>query len=104
MLREAEGEPQVILIATGSEIALAMGAADTLAADGVAVRVVSMPCAELFADQDPGYQERVLPAAVSGRVVIEAGATATWWRYAGAAGRVIGIDRFGESAPAGELF
>jgi transketolase len=104
VLREAEGEPQVLLIATGSEVALAMGAADELAADGVAVRVVSMPCAELFAAQDPGYQEQVLPAAVGARVVIEAGATATWWRYAGTAGRIIGIDRFGESAPAGELF
>ena len=104
VLREADGKPQLILIATGSEVALAMSAADKLAADGVAVRVVSMPCVELFADQDPGYQEQVLPSSVSARVVIEAGATATWWRYAGSAGRVIGIDRFGESAPAGELF
>jgi transketolase len=104
VLREADGEPQLILIATGSEVALAMSAADKLAADGVAVRVVSMPCVELFANQDPGYQEQVLPPSVSARVVIEAGATATWWRYAGSAGRVIGIDRFGESAPAGELF
>jgi transketolase len=104
VLREADGEPQIILIATGSEVALAMGAANKLSADGVAVRVVSMPCVELFAEQDSGYQEQVLPSSVSARVVIEAGATATWWRYAGSNGRVIGIDRFGESAPAGELF
>jgi len=104
VLREAEGDPRLILVATGSEVGLAMAAAEQLAADGVAVRVVSMPCAELFAAQDPGYQEQVLPAAVTARVIIEAGASGTWWRYAGSAGRVIGIDRFGISAPAEELF
>jgi transketolase len=104
VLKETAGEPQIILIATGSEVALAMSAADVLAADGVAVRVVSMPCVDLFQAQDAAYREQVLPAAVTARVVIEAGVTESWWRYAGPAGRVIGLDRFGESAPANELF
>ncbi len=104
VLSESGGEPQIILIATGSEVALAVSAADVLAADGVAVRVVSMPCVDLFQAQDTAYREQVLPAAVTARVVIEAGVTETWWRYAGPAGRVVGLDRFGESAPANELF
>jgi len=104
VLRDADAEPQVILIATGSEVALAISAADVLAGDGIAVRVVSMPCVELFEAQEPSYREHVLPASVTARVVIEAGVTETWWRYAGPAGRVIGLDRFGESAPANELF
>ena len=104
VLKETAGEPQIILIATGSEVALAMSAADALAADGVAVRAVSMPCVDLFQAQDAAYREQVLPAAVTARVVIEAGVTESWWRYAGPAGRVIGLDRFGESAPANELF
>jgi transketolase len=104
VLKESGGEPQIILIATGSEVALAVSAADVLAADGVAVRVVSMPCVDLFQTQDAAYREQVLPAATTARVVIEAGVTETWWRYAGSAGRVIGLDRFGESAPANELF
>jgi transketolase len=68
------------------------------------VRVVSMPCVEAFDAQDADYRELVLPAAVTARVVIEAGVTETWWRFAGPAGRVIGINRFGESAPAPQLF
>ena len=104
VLREADGTPDLILIATGSELGLAMEAADVLAADGHAVRVVSMPCTDLFDAQDETYREAVLPAAIGARVVIEAGVTENWWRYAGASGRIIGIDRFGESAPAGELF
>ena len=104
VLRDSDVDPQIILIATGSEVALAMSAADVLAGDGIAVRVVSMPCVELFEAQDEAFREKVLPAAVTARVVIEAGVTATWWRYAGPAGRVIGLDRFGESAPADELF
>jgi transketolase len=104
VLRDAEGTPQIILIATGSEVALAMSAAEILASEGVAVRVVSMPCVELFDAQEESYREQVLPSSVSARVVIEAGVTETWWRFAGQAGRVIGLDRFGESAPAGELF
>jgi transketolase len=104
VLSDCDGQPQVVLIATGSEVALAMSAAEALAADGVAVRVVSMPCVEVFQSQDDNYREGVLPAAVAARVVIEAGVTETWWRIAGPQGRVIGIDRYGESAPAGQLF
>ena len=104
VLKDSSEEPQIILIATGSEVALAVSAADVLAAEGIAVRVVSMPCVDLFQAQDAAYREQVLPAAVTARVVIEAGVTETWWRYAGTAGRVIGLDRFGESAPANKLF
>jgi len=104
VLKDSGGELQIILIATGSEVALAMSAADVLAADGVAVRVVSMPCTDLFDAQGADYREQVLPAAVTARVAIEAGVTEGWWRYVGAQGRVIGLDRFGESAPANELF
>ena len=104
VLRDADGLPQVILIATGSEVALAVAAAEALAAEGTRARVVSMPCTDLFDGQDEAYREQVLPARVTARVVIEAGVTETWWRYAGVGGRVIGLDRFGESAPANELF
>ena len=104
VLRDSSGEPDAILIATGSEVALAMAAAERLAADDIDARVVSMPCAEVFEEQDADYRDAVLPPGVTARVVVEAGATGTWWRYAGAAGAIIGIDRFGESAPAGELF
>ncbi len=104
VLHETDGQPDVILIATGSEVALAMSSAEVLADDGIHARVVSMPCARVFDAQDAEYREQVLPAEVTARVVIEAGATETWWRFAGSNGRVIGIDRFGMSAPAGELF
>jgi transketolase len=104
VLRDTDATPDVILIATGSEVALATDAAAALAGEGIAARVVSMPCTDLFDAQDAAYREQVLPAAVSARVVIEAGVTETWWRYAGSGGRVIGLDRFGESAPADELF
>ena len=104
VLKDCDGSPQIVLVATGSEVALAVSAADVLRADGVAVRVVSMPCVEVFEAQDDGYREQVLPAGVTARVVIEAGVTDTWWRVAGPGGRVIGLDRFGESAPAAELF
>jgi transketolase len=103
-LRHCDGTPDILLIATGSEVALAVGAAEKLSADGISARVVSMPCTSVFDAQDDDYREQVLPASVSARVVVEAGVTENWWRYAGPAGRVIGIDRFGESAPAGELF
>ncbi len=104
VLRDCEGAAQILLVATGSEVELAMSAADALSADGVAVRVVSMPCLEVFEAQTDDYREQVLPASVTARVVIEAGVTAIWWRVAGPGGRVIGLDQFGESAPAGELF
>jgi len=104
VLRDSAGAPDAILIATGSEVALAMAAAERLADDGVGVRVVSMPCTSIFERQDADYREAVLPSDVAARVVIEAGATGTWWRHAGSSGEVIGIDTFGKSAPAGELF
>ena len=81
-----------------------MSAAEALAADALSARVVSMPCTELFDQQDDAYKQSVLPANVTARVVIEAGVTGAWWRYAGQSGQVIGLDRFGESAPADELF
>jgi len=104
VLKDSVGTPNIIFVATGSEVALAVSAAERLAADGVKARVVSMPCTDAFEAQDAAYREAVLPAAVTARVVIEAGVTAGWWRYAGAAGKIIGLDRFGESAPAEELF
>jgi transketolase len=99
-----EGPADVILIATGSEVPLAMAAADLITARGHKVRVVSMPCAQLFAAQDEAYRESVLPASVTRRVAIEAGVPDLWHRWVGPSGRVIGISRFGESAPAKELF
>jgi transketolase len=104
VLKECDGSPDILLIATGSEVELAMGAAEALAGDGVKARVVSMPSTDVFDAQDAGYRESVLPAAVSARVAIEAGVTDGWWRYVGMQGHVIGLDRFGESAPASELF
>jgi transketolase len=102
VLRDCDGTPEVILIATGSEVQLAQDAADRL--DGRRVRVVSMPCVERFEAQDAAWRESVLPTAVTARVAVEAGVTPAWYRYVGSAGEVVGIDRFGASAPAGELF
>ena len=104
VLKEPTGDPILILIATGSEVALAMSAAEVLEADGISARVVSMPCTDLFDAQADEYRQQVLPSGLTARVVIEAGVTENWWRYAGERGRVIGIDRFGESAPAPALF
>jgi len=103
VLRDA-GDPELILIATGSEVALAMTAADALTAAGHRVRVVSMPCVAAFLAQDEAYRESVLPTAIDRRLAIEAGATGLWYRFVGLTGQVIGLDRFGESAPAGALF
>lgn len=99
-----EGDPTIVLIGTGSEVGLAVSAAELLTAEGISVRVVSMPCAELFLEQDASYRESVLPSAVTARVAIEAGSTGLWYRFVGTGGRVVGLDRFGESAPAGVLF
>ena len=104
VLRDADREPELILIATGSEVALAVGAAAVLCGEGFAVRVVSMPCTELFAAQDAAWRDAVLPPALGARIVVEAGSPDAWWRYAGSSGRVIGMPTFGRSAPAGELF
>jgi len=104
VLRDSDGTPDIILIATGSEIALVTAAAAELDADGIKVRVVSMPCTDQFDAQPDDYRESVLPADVTSRVAVEAGVTEGWWRYVGTQGRVIGLDRFGASAPAEELF
>jgi len=104
VLKDFGDSPAVILIATGSEVALAMSAAEALVGDGVSVRVVSMPSTDVFDSQEPAYRDSVLPPSVRARVAIEAGVTDCWWRYVGDAGRVIGIDRFGLSAPAPVLF
>jgi transketolase len=103
-LVDCAGAPDAILIATGSEVGLAAGAAKKLAEKGIKARVVSMPCLSLFDAQDPAYRESVLPAKVTARVAIEAGVTAGWWRYVGPQGRIVGLDRFGESAPAKDVF
>ncbi|MDH5480261.1 MAG: transketolase [Nitrosomonas sp.] len=104
ILSEAgNGQPQVVLIATGSEIGLAMDAQKVLAEDGIQARVVSMPCTNIFDRQDRSYQASVLPANAK-RVAIEAGVTGFWHKYVGLEGAVVGIDTFGESAPANELF
>lgn len=102
VLRDA-ADAKAIIIATGSEVELALKSADALAAEGVAVRVVSMPSADVFDRQDPTYKASVLPRAVP-RVAVEAGVTDFWFKYVGLDGQVVGIDSFGESAPAGALF
>jgi transketolase len=99
----AGGAPDVILIGTGSEVALCVQARDTLQSQGVRARVVSLPSWELFGKQDAAYQESVLPKAVRKRVTVEAGATLGWSRFAGDEGVVIGLDRYGASAPGGEV-
>ena len=96
--------PDVILMASGSEVEQALKAGELLAAQGVDARVVSMPCMELFERQSPEYREQVLPAAVRARVSVEAGATMPWYKYVGLDGEAIGIDHYGASAPAGRLF
>src|SRR5690606_33360205 len=91
-------DARAVIIATGSEVGLALDAQKALAERGVAVRVVSMPCTELFDAQDPQWRESVLPKGLP-RVAVEAGATAGWYKYVGIDGAVVGIDSFGESAP-----
>jgi transketolase len=103
-LVDCQGQPQAIVIATGSEVEIAAAAAKTLAEDGVKVRVVSIPCTNVFDAQDAGYKESVLPRSVTARVAIEAGVSEYWARFVGDQGKVIGINRFGESAPAGLLY
>jgi len=102
VLQDCDGTPDVIIIATGSEVALAMGAAEKLS--GKKVRIVSMPSTSVFDKQDDAYRESVLPAAVSARVAVEAAVTQGWYKYVGLNGAVVGIDRFGESAPDKDLF
>jgi transketolase len=103
VLKDAEGgAPEVCLIATGSEVETALAAADRLAKEGVRVRVVSMPCWELFAAQDAGYRDEVLPPSVTARVSIEAGITFGWQAWGAIAS--IGVDRFGASAPSQRIY
>jgi len=104
VLKDCEGKPELILIATGSEVELATEAAAQLTAEGNKVRVVSMPATDVFDKQDAAYREAVLPSDVTARVAVEAGIADYWYKYVGFDGRVIGMSTFGESAPAGELF
>jgi len=101
---EPSGEPDAILIATGSEVPLCLEARALLASDGVRCRVVSMPCWELFEEQDDAYREAVLPGKVLARVSVEAGVSLGWSRYTGTNGSSVAVDRFGASAPAGRVF
>jgi transketolase len=102
VLRDAEGA-RAVIIATGSEVAIALDAQAQLAKEGVAVRVVSMPSTDVFDRQDAAWKQSVLPKGLP-RVAVEAGVTAFWHKYVGLEGAVVGIDRYGESAPAGALF
>ncbi|WP_333501385.1 transketolase [Kluyvera genomosp. 2] len=104
VLVECDGEPELILISAGSEVALAVAAARTLQQEGHQIRVVSMPCTERFDKQDEAYRESVLPKHVRNRLAIEASIEGFWQRYTGLDGKVIGMDSFGESAPASVLF
>ncbi|MBP8549125.1 transketolase [Vibrio cholerae] len=104
ILKDCAGQPELLLIATGSEVELAVAAYEQLSAEGKAVRVVSMPSTDAFDKQDAAYREAVLPSAVTKRIAIEAGIADFWYKYVGFGGRIIGMTSFGESAPAGELF
>lgn len=104
ILLDCESTPEAIIIATGSEISLAMSAAQSLNQQGKKIRVVSMPCSDRFAAQDVTYQHAVLPPTITKRLAIEAGNTDFWYRYVGCEGKVIGLDRFGESAPGATVF
>ncbi len=104
ILADCEDAPEAIIIATGSEVGLAMTAAAQLKNEGIAVRVVSMPATDVFDAQDASYQESVLPPSCTARVAVEAAVTDGWYKYVGLNGKVLGMHRFGESAPAGQLF
>ncbi len=103
VLHEPASQPEAVLIATGSEVSLAMAAAEQLGQAGKAVRVVSMPCAEIFEQQEAAYRESVLPSDLLARVAVEAAHADYWYKYVGLDGRVVGMTSFGESAPAGDL-
>ncbi|MCG9749416.1 transketolase [Vibrio brasiliensis] len=104
ILKDCAGKPELIFIATGSEVELAVEAAAQLTAEGKQVRVVSMPSTDAFDKQDAAYREAVLPSDVTARIAIEAGIADFWYKYVGFGGKIIGMTTFGESAPAGELF
>ncbi len=103
VLADCEGQPACLVLATGSEVAIALEAVKAAQAQGRRVRLVSMPCLERFDAQDAGYRESVLPERVLARVAVEAGSTGLWWRYIGAGGRVVGIDHYGASGKGADL-
>ena len=103
VLADTDGAPDVVLIGTGSEVGLATGARKILAERGIKARVVSIPSTEVFLRQDQAWQDSVLPAGIK-RVAVEAGVSDTWYRFVGLEGAIVGLNRFGESAPAGELY
>ncbi|EOL8956785.1 transketolase [Cronobacter dublinensis] len=104
ILKDAGGKPDLILIATGSEVEIAVQAAEQLRGNGVAVRVVSLPSTDVFDAQDEAYRESVLPSDVSARVAVEAGIADYWYKYVGLKGAIVGMTGYGESAPAEKLF
>jgi len=104
VLRDCDGQPEAIIIGTGSEVTLAVAAYDDLTAKGRKIRVVSMPSMDAFDAQDAAYKEAVLPEAVKARVAVEAGVTHLWPKYVGTQGKIIGLDAFGESAPTGDVY
>ncbi len=104
VLIDSQGPPEVIVIATGSEVGIAADAVRAVAAKGTKVRLVSMPSTNTFDAQDDAYKQSVLPASVTRRVAVEAGVTAQWWHYVGLMGEIVGINHFGASAPAKDLF
>jgi len=104
LLKETDGTADALILASGSEVGLAMAAAESLSSQGVKAAVVSMPNPDLFQQQDRAYRDSVLPPGIRARVAVEAGVSACWAGMVGDCGRVVGVDRFGASAPAGELF
>ena len=104
ILSDCEGTPEAILMASGSEVSLAVEAKKILEAEGKKIRIVSMPCVELFEKQDAAYKEAVLPDAVRKRVAVEALSGMSWYKYVGLDGKTVTLDHFGASAPAGILF
>ena len=104
VIREASKAPEAIVLATGSEVAIAIDAANQLEADGIATRVISVPCLEWFDEQSADYKSQILPASVTNRVSIEAGIAQGWWKYVGSQGQCISIEHFGASAGAGKLY
>ena len=103
ILKDCEGEPQLIIIATGSEVSICMEAADKLQAEGVAARVVSMPSVDVFEAQEQSYRDAVLPPNVRNRLAVETGAEDGWYKLVGLDGKVLGMRSFGASAPGGAL-
>ena len=104
ILKDSDGKPDLILIATGSEMEITMKAAEQLSSEGVKVRVVSLPSTDIFDAQDEAWRESVLPSDVSARVAVEAGIADYWYKYVGLKGAIVGMTGYGESAPAEKLF